>query len=141
MLRSVARTLPVLALLLWFSPAAAGLFGGTDAPRRIPVPARDFTAVVVDESSVSVTISRVTLDGEVFLFGALGKAQVTVPFEEVVSASFEDVDEDHTRVTIDTLSGEQVTVVMEADRPLFGRTTYGNYRIEVQDIEQLTVRR
>ena len=140
MLCAMLRTLTMLWILLLLVPAQAGLFGGNDAPGRIPVPARDFSAVILDDAGVSVSVSRLTLDGEVFLFGELGKAQVTVPFEEVVVARFDEVDgQEHTRVVVQTRSGDEITVLMKSDRPVFGRTTFGNYRIEVADIATLTL--
>ena len=129
----------VLVLMLAM-PAWAGLFGGNEAPRRIPVPARDFSAVVLDEAGVRTELDRVTLDGEVFLFGAHGKAQVAVPFEDIVSVRFEDIDEDHTAATITVKQGEPVTLELDADRPIFGKARFGNYRIEVQDMETLELK-
>ena len=102
------------------------------------MPARDFQASIQDESGVKTSLKRVSLDGEVYLFGELGKALVTIPFEKVALARFEDgADEDHRVAVVTTKSGEEVRLVLDADRPFFGRTTYGNYRIEVADISEL----
>jgi hypothetical protein len=61
-----------LALLsVLAAPAWAGLFG-TDAPGRIPIPARDFRARVEDRSGVVTELDRATFDGEVFVFGTVG---------------------------------------------------------------------
>jgi hypothetical protein len=127
-----------LVVCVLAGPASAGLFGGNDAPGRIPVPARDFQASVVDDSGVKVALKRMSLDGEVYFFGALGKAQVTVPFEEVALARFEDgIDEDHTVAVVTTKSGDEVRLVLDADRPIFGHTSFGNYRIDVADVAEL----
>lgn len=120
------------------APAAAGLFGGTDAPRRIPVPAREFSAQIEDTSGVRVPLTRVSFDGEVFVFGTLGKAQVTVAFEDIDEVRFQPTDDaDWFTGIVKTRAGDEVRVLVEYDRPLFGRTSFGNYRIEVADVRVL----
>lgn len=126
-----------LLLLLVASPASAGLFG-SDAPGRIPVPARDVSAEVEDVGGTRTSLTRFTFDGEVYLYGNLGHALVTVAFEDIVKVTFEAGPDDETRVAVvDTRAGEQVRVAIEDDKPLFGRTSYGNYRIEVRDVRSI----
>lgn len=130
--------LPALLLLL-AAPASAGLFG-SDAPGRIPVPARPFRAEVEDVGGVVLSIDRVTFDGEVFLYGRIGAAQVTVPFERVAEATFSaGADEDHRAVTVTDRDGGSISLVVESDLPIQGRTSFGNYRIEASDVRTLRV--
>lgn len=125
----------MLALLLMgASPAMAGLFG-SDAPGRIPVPARDIEAKVEDTSGVVTPLTKVTFDGEIYLFGNLGKAQVTVHFDDIDQVRFEaGPDDDWRTAVVKTKAGEEIRVQVEVDRPVFGRAHFGNYRIEVEDI-------
>lgn len=127
--------------LLLVAPARAGLFG-SDAPARIPVPSAVFRATVEDIGGVAVELDRVTFDSEVFVFGTLGRAQVTVPFERVEQVVFEvGPDLEHRTAVVTVTDGPTVSVVVEADRPIWGRTVFGNYRIEVGDVRRLTVSR
>lgn len=135
---SLRRGWPALLLLL-SAPAAAGLFG-SDAPGRIPIPARDFRASIEDLGGVVLTVERVTFDGEVYLYGRIGAAWVTVPFENVAVATFgPGADEDHRTVEVLDRDGQRVSLVVEADRPIQGRTRFGNYRIEAADVRRFEV--
>lgn len=126
--------MPTLLLLLLATPASAGLFG-SDAPRRIPVPARDISASVEDVDGVRTQLARFTFDGEVYLFGEVGRAQVTVAFEDIDQVVFEPTDDEDWRTAVVRLkAGDEVRLKVEHDRPLFGRAHYGNYRIEAEDV-------
>ena len=128
----------VLALLLSV-PARAGLFG-PDAPGRIPVPARLFTVQVEDVGGTALRVERTSFDGEVFVYGTIGLAQVTVPFDRIRTLVMElGPDDDHKTAVITDPDGEEVRVVVEADRPLYGRTTFGNYKIEIGQVRRLEV--
>ena len=132
------RTSLLSVLLLLAAPAVAGLFGGNDAPGRIPVPARDFSAVVEDRGGVRTELQRVSYDGEVYLFGTLGAAQVTVPFEEIDVVGFEPTDDpDTVTAVVRTIAGETVRIQVEADRPVYGKTHFGNFKIASSDVRQL----
>lgn len=119
------------------APAHAGLFG-SDAPGRIPVPARVFSAEVEDVGGTVVRIDRVTFDGEVYVFGTLGKAQVTVPFEDIAEILFTPGDDaDHRVAECRLRSGESWKVVVETDRPFYGRAAFGNYRLDAADARRV----
>lgn len=130
------RAWPLLLLLL-APPATAGLFG-SDAPGRIPVPARDVAVEVEDVGGTRAALTRFTFDGEVYLYGNLGHALVTVAFEDIARVMFEAGPDEETRTAVvETKAGEVVRVAVEDDKPLYGRTTYGNYRIEVRDVRAI----
>jgi hypothetical protein len=127
------------AALALSTPALAGLFGG-GPPGRIPIPARVFRAEVEDRGGTVLQITKVTFDGEVYLFGTIGSAEVTVPFERFTDATFRDgPDDEHRTVVLTDVEGREVQLVVEADRPIHGATTFGNYRIEAADVRRFTV--
>jgi hypothetical protein len=128
-----------LVWLLSTGSAYAGLFG-SDAPSRIPVPARVFSADVVDNGGTSLHVSRVSFDGEVFVYGTFGLAQVTIPFDRIASVEFRaGADQDHRVAVVTPTSGEPVQLVVEYDKPIYGLTTFGNYKIEVRDVKRLVI--
>lgn len=128
-----------LVVLCFATPASAGLFG-SDAPGRIPVPARIFTVEIEDTGGTSVRIERATFDGEVFVYGMVGLAQVTVPFERITALVIElGPDDDHRTAVIADPNGDIVRVVVEADRPVFGLAAFGNYKIETKDMRRFAV--
>ena len=91
-----------------------------------------------DKAGVRTSLTKFSFDGEVYLHGTLGKAQVTVAFEDIDEVRFEATDdEDWFAAVVKTKAGEEVRVLVDYDRPLFGRTSFGNYRIEVRDVRVL----
>jgi hypothetical protein len=135
----VKRLLLLIAILIP-GPAAAGLFG-SDAPGRIPVPARLFAADIEDVDGVTLHVGRLTFDGEVFLFGTVGRAQVTVPFEQVDQVEFRPTNDADFRIAVVRLrsGAPALELRVEADRPLFGLAVFGNYRLAVGDARRITV--
>lgn len=118
---------------------AAWPFGG-GAITRIPVPAREFSGELVDVGGTRVALSRLSLDGEVFVYGDLGRGQLSVPFEEVRSVAVGPAqDDEHRTLRVVTRAGAEVALVVEDDLPWFGRTPWGNYRIEVRDLAEVHV--
>lgn len=100
-----------------------------------------FAADVEDLGGVVVHVTRVTFDGEVYLFGRLGRAQVTVPFEQISEATFEPgTDEDHRLAIVRLIDGNEVRIELEADRPFYGLGHFGNYRLDALDARRITIR-
>lgn len=131
------RFLFAMALALGTAATAGGIMG-TDAPSRIPVPARDFTATVEDTSGTVVTVQKATWNGEVFIYGNLGEAQVTIPFERIAEARIEPhPDKDKVTVMAVLRQGEPVTITVEHDTPCFGATEFGNYKIEIDRVRRI----
>lgn len=128
----------VLVGLIVSGTALATGFGGDSPPTRIPVPARIFQAQVEDRSGTVVEVTRVTFNGEVVLYGDLGAAQVTVPFEKLDFVTFKPgKDEDHQAATATLVDGTEVTISVESDTPCYGETTFGYYQIEAEDIRRV----
>ena len=121
--------------------AVAGGLTGSDAPSRVPVPAKEFTGTVHDRAGVEITINRLTFNGEVFFYGLLGEASVTIPFERVQSVRIEPSDADDHVVLFATLrDGETARILVEDDQPVYGVAAFGNYSVEIEDVRSLEVR-
>lgn len=118
------------------TPVLAGGFLGGDAPSRIPVPARSFSAVFEDVGGTTVQATRVTFDGEVFVHGRLGAGQVTVPFERIAEVRIEKAENPLRRTAVIQLAdgSEPVRIEIKDDTPWYGRTRFGNYKIEGRDL-------
>jgi len=135
-----ALTLLAFALVLPAVVYATG-FGGDSPPSRIPIPARDFSAQVEDHGGVTVDVERVSYNGEVFLYGTLGMAQVTLPFESLARVEFsKDADPDKRQATATTVDGRTLTIIVDHDVLCYGKTKFGNYAIEVEDLRRIAFR-
>ncbi len=125
----------LLCLTLTGAVAHATGFGGSSAPSRIPVPAQDFTATVTDLSGEAATLSKVSFNGEVYVYGKKGEADVAVPFERIDKVRISPTDDKRYRSAYITLrDGDTVTVMVDYDAPCYGETSWGRYRIEVEKI-------
>lgn len=137
MKRSLLVPLLTIALGYPLVVLATG-FGGDDPPTRIPVPARVFDATVEDLSGTSVDVTRVSINGEVFLYGTMGEGQLSIPFEKLVEIRVEPMgDEGHRVALARTVSGDQVRLVVESDLPCYGDTAFGHYKIEFSKVRKV----
>jgi hypothetical protein len=133
-----------LTALLGFALIAPALalatgFGSDNPPSRIPIPAKDFSARVEDHGGTVVSVDRVTWNGEVFLYGTIGAAQVTVPFDRITRVAILPHAEAGKRTAKVTMTdGEIVEIAVNDDTPCYGRTRFGNYAIEAEDIRFVT---
>lgn len=136
--RSAAALVAAAALTLAIPVALATGFGGDSPPARIPVPAKVYTATVEDRGGTQLTVSRVSYNGEIFLYGNFGAAQVTVPFDSIREAVFEDGGGDGKRTAVVTANdGQTLKIVVDDDILCYGRTEFGNYQIEVRDLRRI----
>jgi hypothetical protein len=128
-----------LALLVVAPFALATGFGGDNPPARIPVPAKVFAATVEDRGGTHLRVSRVSWNGEVFVYGTLGLAQVTVPFESIREATFEDGGGEGKRIAvISAADGQVIRLTVDDDLLCYGRTEFGNYQLEVRDLRRIS---
>jgi hypothetical protein len=109
------------------------------APARIPIPAADHTVTIEDAAGVVIEVRRATFDGEVFFYGDLGEAQVTVPFERLRELRVEPSDVVGKVVLFGVLKdGTTVRMLSDDDKPCYGEASFGNYRIEVGKLRRVT---
>ena len=129
--------LTVTALLT--APVWATGVMGSDAPARIPVPAKVFAASFEDVGGTAISAKRVTMNGEVFVYGRYGSGKVTIPFEKIAEVRVSKAADPLKRTATVTLrdGSDPVRVVVDDDTPWFGRTNFGNYKIEVRDIRAI----
>jgi hypothetical protein len=131
--------LALIAGLLAGAPVLANGFGASGAPPgRIPIPARDYRATVVDNADVSVEVTQVTYNGEVYLYGQLGEGKVTVPFDTIRQVLVEPANEVGKKVAFVTLNdGTSVRILVEDDVPAYGRTSFGTYSITLDKVRRI----
>ncbi|MCA9573335.1 MAG: hypothetical protein KC656_36110 [Myxococcales bacterium] len=139
-MRRLSAVLVLTALALAGVAWANGITG-SDAPSRIPVPAQIHAATVYDRTGAAVDVTRVTFNGEVFLYGTVGEGTATVPFERLAEARVEPTDDPKKRVVFGVLrDGTNVRLVVDDDLPCYGETSYGYYKIEVGKVARIVFR-
>jgi len=130
----------LIALLLGGTAQATG-FGGDAPPTRIPVPAAVFQATVEDQRGVVTDVDRVSLDGQVMLFGKLGAATVSIPFEKLDQVVFQPSDTPGKLQALAKMrDGSSLVIEVDKDVPCFGKTPFGYYKIDAVDIRKVTLK-
>ncbi len=133
------RRSTVLTLILTLPVVAWGMgMGGSDAPSRIPVPSKPFSATIEDLSGSSVEVTDMTFDGEVHVGGKIGEGLAAVPFAKIAELRVEPSSDADTRMAfIKLLDGSSITVAIDHDTPCFGATSFGYYKIEARSIRRV----
>jgi hypothetical protein len=122
---------------LTFCSAGMGGLGEQD-PTKIPEPAHDFSATVVDQRDIASDITLMSLDGQTFLIGKRGGATVSIPFKNIEAIMLFMRGND-LYATVAMIGQPQVELEMEKDRVLYGRLSYGHFAIKLEDIRKITI--
>jgi len=111
---------------------------GEQDPTKIPEPAQNFSATVVDQRDIASDITLMSLEGQTFLVGKRGGATVSIPFENIEVIQFSMSGKDlYAAVTVK--GRPQVELKMEKDRVLYGQLAYGNFAIKVEYIRKIII--
>ncbi|MBU2548402.1 MAG: hypothetical protein KKB20_08340 [Proteobacteria bacterium] len=130
-------------LILLFPACALFLLGmsgmGTeDVTRRIPTPDMNYRVTVVDQADVRTQVTMFSINGYTVLLGRQGKGTLAVPFSQLKQADFRLKDQD-LEVVLRLKDDHVVTLVAERKTDCFGKTKYGNYKIQLGDVRTLII--
>ena len=126
----------VIVGLALFCSGMGGL-GGQD-PTKIPEPAQNFSATVVDQRDIASDITRMSLEGQTFLVGKSGEATVSIPFENIKVIDFS-MSGNELYAAVDLEGQPQVKLKMEKNRVLYGQLSYGNFAIKIEYIRKIII--
>ncbi|HYA02631.1 MAG TPA: hypothetical protein VEI04_05915 [Syntrophobacteria bacterium] len=136
MVRRPWRAWTLAVLLLFPSGAVAMGFPGGEAPGSIPKPTRDFVFSVIDQQGVETRLREFSIEGSLYLSGHHGKGKVAMPFERIRAVRLRAAgDELHARAEL--VDGTTADLVVNGRNKCYGRMDYGNFQIELRDVEKL----
>lgn len=138
MRRSVVGLVAAIGVLAGAQALANG-FGSSDAPpSRIPVPAKDVMGTIEDLSGTRIDLTKLTWNGEVFVYGKLGLAQATIPFEKIKVVRIEPSSEVNQRVAfVELKEGGTVALTVEHDLTVYGASAFGNTSITLDKLSRI----
>jgi hypothetical protein len=111
-------------------------FMGGEAPGSIPKPTRDFVFTVIDQQGVETRLREFTIEGSLYLSGHHGKGKVAMPFERIRAVRLRaEGDELHARAEL--VDGTTADLVVEGRKKCYGRMDYGNFHIELRDVDRI----
>ena len=126
-----------LFILICCLTLGMGSMGETESVKG-PEPDKNFAATLVDQDDISMELENFSIDGNTYLIGKMGKADLSIDFEKIRSILF--VERGGQAMAMVTLSGnKQVEVVVAPDVPCFGTSSFADVRITVRDIKKIVL--
>ncbi len=127
----------VLFLLLPLLMAMGPLKG--DAPAdRVPIPAKKFTAIFIDQTDFSTDCTDVSIEGGTYLEGKRGEGLYTVSFEQIESVLFR-FSSGKLYAAAKLRDGGSVELAVDKDHRAYGTTKYGTFQIKLADLKKMTL--
>jgi len=128
-----------LLLVMVAAAMCLGMGGAGQGSVEIPEPARDFSAVLVDRSGLSIVLNRFSCEGNTFFFGKMGMADASVDFDRIRSAAFEKAEDGTVAALIQLKDGDTVRLIMKGEMACYGSSTVADVRILLADIQDLEI--
>jgi len=132
------RSWIVVLLLLLPLLMAMGPMKGEAPPDRIPVPAKKFTAVFIDQTDFSTECRDVSIEGGTYLEGKRGEGLHTVSFEQIESILFR-FSSGTLYAVVKLRDGGSVELAVDKDHRAYGTTKYGTFQIRLGDLKKMAL--
>lgn len=127
--------------LLLAIPALLGMgsLQGPATPEKIPIPAKKFIAVYVDQTDVITECSDASIDGATFLEGKKGEGTYTISFNNIDQVSFR-VNAEQLIGIVKLRDGGTSELILNKTQKAYGQTKYGTFQIKMADLKKLVIR-
>lgn len=128
-----------VSLFIWICCLTLGMGSmGDPASIKAPEPDKNFVARVMDQDDVSMELENVSFDGQTYLTGKMGKADLSIDFEKIRSILF--VEREGQVTAMVTLEGhKQIELAVASDVACFGTSSFADVRIAVRDIKKVVL--
>ena len=114
-----------------------GMFGQPTAREDVPKTEQRFDAAVEDLDGVTVRITHVSYDGELYLPVYRGKGLVTIPFRNIRQIELGEKKGCRRQVTVSFTDDTGEVFWIDEDILILGKVPYGTYQIQAKDIHTL----
>jgi len=114
--------------------------GGVGNPGSVQVPKTEanYSATIVDLSDLATRVEKFSFDGQTYLSGKMGDADVSITLDRVKTITFV-LHEDTLTAEIELKDSETVHVVMDKKTACYGQFAYGGYKIAVVNVKLVKV--
>ena len=126
-----------LVILICFLTVGMGNMGEMGVI-DIPEPEKNYTATLVDQTDVSMDLEKFSFEGQTYFIGKLGRAEISIDFDKIDSVLFI-LQDDHVKAKVNLKDGKALEILIDKDKNCYGISSFGNVRIEVQDIKKVAV--
>jgi hypothetical protein len=104
----------------------------------IPEPEKNYAVKLVDQTDVSMDLEKFSFEGQTYFIGKLGRAEISIDFGKIDSILFI-LQNDHVKACVKLKDGKALEILVDKDKNCYGISSFGNVRIEVQDIKKITM--
>jgi hypothetical protein len=111
---------------------------GTPLSVEAPEPATNYAATVVDQSDIVTRLEKFSFGGQTFISGKMGDADISIHLDKVRSMGFT-MKEGTLTAEVRLKDGAMVPVVVLKDTVCYGKFSYGDFRIALEDIRSITI--
>jgi len=136
------KRITAVAFVLIVIPFMLGMGGFVEdnVSESIPVPEKKFSAIFVDQNDVLTECSEVSIAGKTFIEGKKGKGEYTVPFENIATVAFFLAGGELTaEIALKEKKGT-ISLIVEKDVTAYGKTSYGMYRIKLDNLKKIIIK-
>lgn len=108
---------------------------------KIPVPIKDFSAVIVDRQNVSTPVTQITFNGQTSLEGKRGEGSLTISFDRIRAVSFSAAGPGQRRAVVTLKEAkESVELMVDGQLKVTGQSRYGAFEITANNIQRIDFR-
>ncbi len=104
----------------------------------IPEPEKNYAATLVDQSDISMDLEKFSFEGQTYFIGKLGRAEISIDFDKIDSVLFI-LQDDQVKAKVNLKDGKALEILVDKGKNCYGISSFGNVRIEVQDIKKITL--
>ena len=104
----------------------------------IPEPEKNYTAALVDQADVSMDLEKFSFEGQTYFIGKLGRAEISIDFGKIDSVLFI-LQDNHVKARVNLKDGKALEILIDKDKNCYGISSYGNVRIQLQDIKKINL--
>jgi len=127
-----------LGIVIALGVMAAGMGTTGRGPGEIPIPSKDFSAVIVDRQSIATQVTQISFNGQATLQGTRGEGSLIIPFDRIKTISFSDADTQKRRARITFKdAGESVDVIVDGQLKVYGKSRFGAFEITTKNIQRI----
>ena len=129
-------------LMLVLTPLLMGMgsSGSGGSPGKIPIPAKKFTAIFIDQADVVTKVYDVSIEGGTFIEGKKGEGTFTIAFENIKYLNFL-MSEGKLQCMINLHDGNSLLLLVNKSQKAYGRTPYGTLQILLSELKKMTITR
>jgi hypothetical protein len=126
-----------LVILICFLTVGMGNMGERGVI-DIPEPEKNYTATLVDQTDVSMDLEKFSFEGQTYFIGKLGRSEISIDFDKIGSVLFI-LQDDRVKAKVNLKDGKALEILVDKGKNCYGISSFGNVRIEVQDIKKVAV--